>query len=165
MNIPKFYRDRNFVNFETSPFDRMIAFKYYDGPISGVIYNSNTLHTYLFKVITWDEMQDLRLYAFQDIAVELIQEILPPLLAINDRSSNPLWLLSQNDCKQIDERGILFQLLESWQQIDSLALSESHLKSFSEFLPSKRESLVALDIIRSDSILSFSEWSVEAGLA
>lgn len=77
-----------------SPFYRILATGYYDGPTEGFIECSICKGTYVFRMLDWDDEQDMRIYAMalidanlKEINLKIMQQeemsssvvIVPPL--------------------------------------------------------------------------------------
>lgn len=57
--------------FETLPFLRVIAVGYYDGPTEGFTECSQCGQAYTFRLLDWDNLQDLRVFAYSPLAINL----------------------------------------------------------------------------------------------
>lgn len=80
-------------------FSRSIITDYYDGPIEGFTECSECRQTYSFRKLDWDELQDVRIFAFSPIDVNLDAiasrlalrmskvgfQVVPPLEETNER--------------------------------------------------------------------------------
>src|SRR2546428_3148480 len=74
-----------------SPFLRVVALDYYDGPVEGLLACSVCEQEYAFRLLAWDSDFDARLYALARLpsgSIDRVEEILarfgPP--------SRPLWV-------------------------------------------------------------------------
>ena len=75
-----------------SPFNKVIATRYYDGPMEGFLAHSEWPQACVFQLIDWDRETDLRVYEvarvedllFEDVVGLLFQERLPTW---------PVWVL------------------------------------------------------------------------
>ncbi|HVY28073.1 MAG TPA: hypothetical protein VHB79_16060 [Polyangiaceae bacterium] len=75
-----------------SPFTKVIATRYYDGPMEGFLAHRDWPHACVFQLLDWDRETDLRVYeiarvedlAFEDVVALLFQERLPTW---------PVWVL------------------------------------------------------------------------
>lgn len=56
---------------ERLPFERAIATGYYDGPTEGFTECSQCGQAYSFRKLDWDELQDVRVFAFAPIPLKL----------------------------------------------------------------------------------------------
>src|SRR6267154_3692334 len=54
-----------------SPFGRTIASGYYDGPTEGFTECAHCGKTYAFRLLEWDDSQDMRIFSFADLDVGL----------------------------------------------------------------------------------------------
>jgi hypothetical protein len=64
---------------------RLLALAFYDGPTEGFVRGFGGDTTHFFRVVAWDESQDLRLYLLGQITQNIYQE----LLAILTRAGQP----------------------------------------------------------------------------
>jgi hypothetical protein len=75
-----------------SPFTKVIATRYYDGPLEGFLAHSDWAQACVFQMLDWDRETDLRVYeisrvedlAFEDVVALLFRERLPTW---------PVWVL------------------------------------------------------------------------
>ena len=75
-----------------SPFRKVIATHYYDGPVRGFLAHTNWAQACVFQLIDWDRETDLRVYEvarvedldFEDVVSALFRERLPTW---------PVWVL------------------------------------------------------------------------
>lgn len=75
-----------------SPFRKVIATHYYDGPVRGFLAHADWLQACVFQLIDWDRETDLRVYeiarvedlAFEDVVGALFEDRLPTW---------PVWVL------------------------------------------------------------------------
>jgi hypothetical protein len=75
-----------------SPFRKVIATQYYDGPVRGFLNHSDWLQACVFQLLDWDRETDLRVYeiarvedlAFEDVVGSLFADRLPTW---------PVWVL------------------------------------------------------------------------
>jgi hypothetical protein len=82
-----------------SPFRKVIAAQYYDGPVRGFLGHAEWLQACVFQLLDWDRETDLRVYevarvedlAFEDVVGLLFAERLPTW---------PLWLLPSHAQKR-----------------------------------------------------------------
>lgn len=83
-----------------SPFTKVIATRYYDGPLEGFLAHSDWAHACVFQMIDWDRETDLRVYeiarvedtGFEDVVALLFKDRLPTW---------PVWVLPNG----VRERG------------------------------------------------------------
>jgi hypothetical protein len=79
-----------------SPFNKVIATHYYDGPMEGFLAHSDWPQACVFQLIDWDRETDVRVYEvarvedllFEDVVGLLFQERLPTW---------PVWVLPSNE--------------------------------------------------------------------
>jgi hypothetical protein len=57
-------------SYERLPFERAIATGYYDGPTDGFTICSQCGQAYSFRKLDWDELQDVRVFAFAPISIK-----------------------------------------------------------------------------------------------
>jgi hypothetical protein len=75
-----------------SPFSKVIATRYYDGPMEGFLGHSDWLQACVFQLLDWDRETDLRVYeigrvedlAFEDVVAILFRDRMPTW---------PVWVL------------------------------------------------------------------------
>lgn len=75
-----------------SPFTKVIATRYYDGPLEGFLAHRDWPHACVFQLVDWDRETDLRVYdiarvedlAFEEVVAILFEERLPTW---------PVWVL------------------------------------------------------------------------
>jgi hypothetical protein len=75
-----------------SPFSKVIATRYYDGPMEGFLGHTEWLQACVFQLLDWDRETDLRVYEIarvEDLAFEEVVAIL-----FRDRMPTwPVWVL------------------------------------------------------------------------
>ncbi len=71
-----------------SPFSRLIALKYYDGPTEGFVECGACQTTFYFKLLDWDDGQDLRIFALREAIGASIEGIAQALGAGEPRWPN-----------------------------------------------------------------------------
>ena len=74
-----------------SPFSKIIAFGYYDGPTSGVAQCSECSSAYRFDIVGWDERQDVRVYMLAPLSKGVFMEIVN-ILSESDLPKWPVWV-------------------------------------------------------------------------
>lgn len=74
-----------------SPFSKVIAFAYYDGPTRGVAQCSVCASAYKYDMVAWDERQDVRVYVLAPISKEVFVEIVN-ILSESDLPNWPVWV-------------------------------------------------------------------------
>ncbi len=75
-----------------SPFSKVIATRYYDGPMVGFIAHRDWPHACVFQLVDWDRETDIRVYelsrvedlSFEDVVATLFRDRLPTW---------PVWVL------------------------------------------------------------------------
>jgi len=55
------------------PFERVLAVGYYDGPTEGFSECAMCRRCYYFKKLAWDESQDIRIFAFTPLNLDLAE--------------------------------------------------------------------------------------------
>lgn len=58
-----------------SPFSRLVATGYYDGPTEGLLECGTCATIYSFKMLDWDHSQDLRVFALSPVSGHTLQEV------------------------------------------------------------------------------------------
>ena len=79
-----------------SPFTKVIATRYYDGPMEGFLAHSDWQQACVFQLLDWDRETDMRVYeiarvedlGFEEVVALLFQERMPTW---------PLWVLPSAD--------------------------------------------------------------------
>jgi hypothetical protein len=84
----------------SSPFHKVIATRYYDGPISGFVAHRDWPHAGVFQLIDWDRETDVRVYELSRVE-ELSFEAVVERLFMDRRPTWPVWVLPSG----IRERG------------------------------------------------------------
>jgi hypothetical protein len=74
-----------------SPFSKIIALGYYDGPTRGVTLCSICSSGYKYDMVAWDERQDVRVYVLAPISKEVFDEIANVLFE-SDPPKWPVWV-------------------------------------------------------------------------
>ena len=88
---------------------RMIAFGFYDGPVSGVLYDLGTSLAWRFTMIDWDDRQEVRVFAMAPLPDDAFKEIVDALSQYEPPKSPfwfPLFNYSDNEIKHAVERKI-----------------------------------------------------------
>jgi hypothetical protein len=75
-----------------SPFRKVIATEYYDGPVRGFLGHSEWLQACVFQLLDWDRETDLRVYEIARVE-DLAFEDVVGLLFAERRPTWPLWVL------------------------------------------------------------------------
>jgi hypothetical protein len=78
-----------------SPFTKVIATRYYDGPMQGFLAHADWVQACVFQLVDWDRDTDLRVYevarvedlSFEDVVGVLFRDRLPTW---------PVWVLPSN---------------------------------------------------------------------
>lgn len=79
-----------------SPFGKVIATRYYDGPMEGFLAHREWPQACVFQLLDWDRETDLRVYeiarvedlSFEDVVATLFRQRMPTW---------PLWVIPSND--------------------------------------------------------------------
>lgn len=74
-----------------SPFGRIIALGYYDGPTSGVVQCSVCSSAYKYEIVAWDDNQDLRIYVLAPLREELFVDFVKTLSEL-EAPKWPVWV-------------------------------------------------------------------------
>ena len=78
-----------------SPFSKVIAARYYDGPTEGFLGHRDWLQACVFQMVDWDRETDVRVYEIarvEDLAFETVVEA----LFRERRPTWPVWVLPTN---------------------------------------------------------------------
>lgn len=70
-----------------SPFSKLIAFGYYDGPTSGVLQCDICTKAYKFEMLDWDEDQDVRIFSLSILPNLAFAKI----VEVCQHCENPKW--------------------------------------------------------------------------
>ena len=79
---------------KASPFAKMIALGYYDGPTAGIVQCRSCATAYKFDLLMWDEYQDRRIFTLAELpphALATIVNILSPYTSPTWPVWVPLW--------------------------------------------------------------------------
>jgi len=86
---------------------RMIAFHFYDGPVSGVMHDFGTNRAWRFTMIDWDDSQEVRVFAMAPLPEDAFNKIVD-VLSQYEPPKSPFWLplfnYSDNEIKHVVER-------------------------------------------------------------
>ena len=74
------------VRLVSSPFTRLIATGYYDGPTEGLIECGTCRTTYSFHKLDWDDQQDVRVFSISPIMGRGLEELIQ-----NEAVLEPKW--------------------------------------------------------------------------
>src|SRR6266404_64464 len=88
---------------------RMIAFDFYDGPVSGVMNDLDTNRAWRFTMIDWDDRQEVRVFAMAPLPKDAFQKIVDALSQYEPPKSPfwfPLFNYSDLEIKHAVERKI-----------------------------------------------------------
>src|SRR5688500_14448566 len=75
-----------------SPFTKVIAARYYDGPIEGFLAHAEWPQACVFQLVDWDRETDLRVYDIARVE-DLSFEDVVGLLFEDRRPTWPIWVL------------------------------------------------------------------------
>jgi len=75
-----------------SPFSRVIATGYYDGSTEGFTDCDTCRTVYEFKMLDWDEGQDIRVFKVEEKAGALFDELVEVISTEQDRPRWPIWV-------------------------------------------------------------------------
>jgi hypothetical protein len=78
-----------------SPFAKIIAARFYDGPTEGFLDHRDWPHACVFQMVDWDRQSDIRVYEIsrvEDLAFDDVVE----LLFRERRPTWPVWVLPSN---------------------------------------------------------------------
>jgi hypothetical protein len=79
-----------------SPFGKVIATRYYDGPLEGFLAHEDWPHACLFQLIDWDRETDLRVYDVSRIEELSFDQVVEALFR-DRRPSWPVWVLQGSE--------------------------------------------------------------------
>ena len=74
-----------------SPFGRLVALDYYDGPTSGIAQCRKCARCYSFELAAWDSGQDVRAFAFTNTPAHEFEEIIAACRPLGEPSW-PVWV-------------------------------------------------------------------------
>jgi hypothetical protein len=89
-----------------SPFDKAIAFSYYDGAKSGITKCSTCGNEYFFELLSWDANQDVRIYGLSLTPAGAFEKIIA-LAKKFDVPRWPEWCPTLNDKRLAAEQTVL----------------------------------------------------------
>jgi hypothetical protein len=75
-----------------SPFSKVIATRYYDGPLQGFLAHRDWQQACVFQLLDWDRETDMRVYEIARVE-ELVFEDLVSMLFHDRLPSWPIWVL------------------------------------------------------------------------
>lgn len=84
----------------SSPFHKVIATRYYDGPLAGFVAHRDWPHAGLFQLIDWDRETDVRVYEIARVEALSFEEVVEALFR-DRRPTWPVWVLPSG----VRERG------------------------------------------------------------
>jgi len=74
-----------------SPFQKIVAFGYYDGPTSGVLQCADCGSAYVFEMLQWDEDQDVRVFALAPLSTATFGRVVDAL-SVAEPPRWPVWV-------------------------------------------------------------------------
>lgn len=75
-----------------SPFHKVIATRYYDGPIEGFVAHRDWPHACLFQLVDWDRETDIRVYELSRVEDLSFEDVVEALFR-DRRPTWPVWVL------------------------------------------------------------------------
>jgi hypothetical protein len=75
-----------------SPFTKVIATRYYDGPMEGFLCHNDWPHACLFQLVDWDRETDIRVYEVSRIEDLSFDDVVEALFR-ERRPTWPVWVL------------------------------------------------------------------------
>lgn len=87
-----------------SPFGSLLAFDFYDGPISGVVRCSGTGGGFHFQMVAWDNERERRVFVLRGLPSEEMESAIRLLEAV-ETPRWPEWWLATNRAEQ-DKKGV-----------------------------------------------------------
>ncbi|RYZ07240.1 MAG: hypothetical protein EOO73_12800 [Myxococcales bacterium] len=79
-----------------SPFSKVIATRYYDGPMEGFVAHADWPHACLFQLIDWDRETDIRTYEVSRVEALSFDEVVEALFR-QRRPTWPVWVLASGE--------------------------------------------------------------------
>lgn len=76
-----------------SPFNRLVAFTVYDGPLSGIVICERSDEAFLFSLLAWDDQQVTRVFSLAPLDGHVLSDVLS-LLTNEEQAHWPEWWLS-----------------------------------------------------------------------
>ncbi|MDF3069662.1 MAG: hypothetical protein K0R38_5263 [Polyangiaceae bacterium] len=100
-----------------SPFSKVIATRYYDGPMEGFVAHNDWPHACLFQLVDWDRETDIRVYEVTRVEDFSFDEVVEALFR-DRRPTWPVWVLPSG----ARERGqrLLAELTERTRPVATL---------------------------------------------
>jgi hypothetical protein len=75
-----------------SPFDRLLAVEVYDGPTAGIVFCRDGKGALVFRLLAWDERQDLRAFALAPLAMSVAVELIALVSRLEPERWPEWWL-------------------------------------------------------------------------
>lgn len=85
-----------FAEGNNSPFDRLLAWELYDGPVSGLVFCTDR-EAYLFDLMAWDEEQRVRVFSLSTISHASVSVVLEGLAEIESPRWPEWWIKGSGD--------------------------------------------------------------------
>lgn len=114
------------LNKQGSPWGEIIALGYYDGPTTGLAKCSLCSSEYKFDLLTWDDRQDVRIYAFSPLPASTFQQVIDAMALLGAPAWPiwfPIWQVPAEEKAVID--GHISNLLGKAEMIKLVIASES----------------------------------------
>jgi hypothetical protein len=112
---------------QKSPFQKIIAFGYYDGPTAGAAQCAECLESYKYDLLAWDENQDIRVYSFAPLPSQSFQQIVKECSVLGEPRW-PIWCPTwEFDLKETEERveAEIKRILSRAGQVEFVLASEN----------------------------------------
>jgi hypothetical protein len=74
-----------------SPFSKMIALGFYDGPTSGIVECESCFAAYKFTMIDWDNRQEIRVFSLASLPAQSLEEVVG-ILSPYELPHWPMWV-------------------------------------------------------------------------
>jgi hypothetical protein len=140
---------------------RMIALAYYDGPTGGLVKLSSLgmEHTFIFKLMSWDETQDSRVFALAELADKTA---LDRVAAVAGQPRWPIWVPDwrfKSDEEKTKADGVVEQIMAlktPYQAVMCAPDDMSTAEIWSDLSPTHRALLKQFS--QSEQIQSFDDW-------
>jgi hypothetical protein len=86
---------------QKSPFARIIATGFYDGPTGGLIECDSCKTVYSFGKLDWDDQQDMRVFSLAPVPAVRFDVLVPSVLASDAKW--PVWVLIEKGLSTVSE--------------------------------------------------------------
>jgi hypothetical protein len=130
----------------SSPFARLLATDYYDGPTAGLVQCGTCRTSYAFAKLDWDDQQDMRVFSLSPIRDLNLELIATPFQDVSPRW--PQWVIAPSVSKDF------------WVEVDRVLDSASS----TEFVVATADLLSEISVWRPGGLDHPQDWFKELAL-